>query len=101
VTNVASFLRACGGGRFVLDVNPADSVPRIGMLGRLVVKTVQAVARFPVTLPVRSGVDGILLLEEAGFTRIRLHDPRSHPACAGYNFSDTRGSVMVLEGRIE
>ncbi len=100
VMNVGDFLRSCGGGRFVLDINPADSVPRIGLFGRLVIKAVQTVARFPVTLPVHSGVDGVQLMERAGFTSIRLHDPRSHPACAGRDFSDTQGSVLVLEGRI-
>jgi hypothetical protein len=101
VRNVADFLRVCGGGRFVLDINPADALSRYGLFGRLVVGAIQTVARFPVTMPVRSGTDGVLLLEAAGFTRIRLHDPRSHPACAGHDFSDTRGTVLVLEGRIE
>ncbi len=101
VRNVADFLRECGGGRFVLDINPADSLLRFGIFGRLVVGAIQTVARFPVTLPVQSGVDGVELLEEAGFTQVQLHDPRSHPACAGRDFSDTRGTVLVLEGRIE
>jgi len=101
VHNVAAFLRECGGGRFVLDINPADALRRFGLFGRLVVGAIQTVARFPVTLPVQSGADGVNLLESAGFTRIRLHDPRSHPACSGRDFSGTRGTVLVLEGRME
>jgi len=101
VRDVAAFLRGCGGGQFVLDVNPADALLRFGLVGRLVVGAIQTVARFPVTMPVQSGADGVRLLEAAGFTGVSLHDPRSHLACAGRDFSDTRGTVLVLEGRIE
>ncbi|MFH2009297.1 MAG: class I SAM-dependent methyltransferase [bacterium] len=100
VLNVSSFLKACGGGRFVLDINPADALPRFGWLGAVVVRAIETVARYPVSLPVRSAEDAVQLLRRAGFSEACVHDPRAHPATAGHDFSGTRGVVLVLEGRI-
>jgi hypothetical protein len=98
---VSGFLRGCGGGVFLTDITPMDAVRRFGWFGSFFTWGIGVVARWPLGMPVESASDGVRLFEDAGFDRVSVHDPSSHPATADLDHDRIRDVVQVLEGRVD
>lgn len=99
--HVSGFLRDCGGGVFLTDVSPVDAVQRFGWFGSVFTWGIGVVARWPLGLPVRSTGDGVRMFEHAGFDRVEVHGPSTHPATSDLDHDRIRDVVLVFEGRVD